>query len=134
MKIIGATPLLAVVILGGCASGRTAAQPPATIPQASQDVWKTFAAKLPIGSTVNVGTTDGRRLTAVLLVVDRDEIIVKPKTRIPEPEQHVRFDRLERLELKRESQGGYGKAVAIGAGAGGAGFLVLLLLALASWD
>jgi hypothetical protein len=97
------------------------------------DVWRQYAARLPIGSTVKIRTTDGDRLTAVLLTADDAGIIVKPKTRIPEPARQVPFERLAQLELAPDGPNA-AKAAAIGGGVGAGVFLGLLMLLFANID
>lgn len=116
----------------GLAAQRTAG-PSSTPVQTSPDVWRKFAERIRIGSTVKVWTTSGERLTADLLVVEAEGITVSPKTRIPEPVRQFSFDELTQLELISESSN-LAKAAAIGAGVGGGTFLGLLMLMLAAWD
>ena len=97
------------------------------------DVWRRYAARLPIGSTVKIGTTDGERLTAVLMIVDDSGITVKPRTRIPEPARQVPFDRLVKLELAGEGAS-VARAAAVGGGVGAGVFLGLLMLLFAGLD
>ena len=100
----------------------------------SRRYWFAYAGKLPIGSTVRVRTSDGRRLTAVLAVVDQDSLTLESKTRIPEPPRRIAFDQLEQLELKQNGSS-VGKSIAIGAAVGaGTFFGVLLILMAAAWD
>ena len=101
--------------------------------QDMREYWSIYASKLPIGATVTVRTSDGKRQTAVLAVVNSEGIMLQPKGRIPEPPRRVSFDRLEQLELKKNGAG-LAKAVAIGAGVGAGTFVGLLLLLAASWD
>ena len=60
----------------------------------SPGYWYSYAAKLPIGATVRVRTTDGKRHTAILAIVDRDGITVESKSRVPgaRPPVPVRSD------------------------------------------
>jgi hypothetical protein len=95
--------------------------------------WMTYAAKLPIGSTVQVRTTDGKRITAVLAIVDSSGITLESKTRIPEPPRHVPYETLDQLSLK-ENGSGVGKAIGIGVAVGAGSFLGLLALLAAAWD
>src|SRR5436190_5065693 len=83
----------------------------------SIDYWSKYASKLPIGSTVRVRTTDGRRTTAVLAIVDDTGITIHPKTRRPEPPRHIAFDQLSQLEIK-ENGASTAKAAAIGVATG----------------
>ena len=97
------------------------------------DIWQRYAARLPIGSTVKIGTTDGERVTAVLMIVDDTGITVKPRTRIPEPARQVPFDRLVKLELAGEGAS-VARAAAVGGGVGAGVFLGLLMLLFAGLD
>ena len=78
----------------------------------SPGYWYSYAEKLPIGVNSAVRTTDGKRHTAVLALVDRDGITVELKSRIPEPARRisVRSDSTARAEDERgehgESSGG----------------------------
>jgi hypothetical protein len=100
----------------------------------SRDYWYSYAGKLPIGSTVRVRTTDGRRVTAVLAVVDQEGITLEPKTRIPEPPRRIPFDQLQQLEL-RQNGSSVGKSIAVGAAVGAGTFLgILMILMAAAWD
>src|SRR6185295_13480977 len=48
------------------------------------ELWRAYAAKLPIGSTLRIRSAR-ERFVASLLAVDDRGILVKPKTRAPEP-------------------------------------------------
>lgn len=103
------------------------------IGQGSNQYWMSYAEKLPIGSTVRVRTTDGKRLTAILAIVDKSGVTLAPKTRIPEPPRHIPYERLDQLELK-ENGSSVGKAVAIGAAIGVGAFFGVLAILAASFD
>jgi hypothetical protein len=104
-----------------------------TVVDRSPNYWYSYAGRLPIGSTVRLRTTDGRRHTAVLTVVDQAGITVELKSRIPEPARHVRFDEIQQLELKTNGSN-IAKAAAIGSAIGAGTFLGLLALLAANWD
>ncbi len=109
------------------------AQQPDVAPR-SREYWFAYASKLPIGSTVRVRTSDGKRQTAVLAVVDADGITLEPNTRVPEPPRRVPFDQLQQLELKQNGSS-VGKAIAIGAAVGAGTFFGIVLLVFATaWD
>ncbi len=95
--------------------------------------WYAYASKLPIGATVRVRTVDGKRLTAVLAVVDPDAITLEPNTRIPEPARRLTYNEIQQLEL-RQNGVSVGKAVAIGVGAGAGLFFALLAAVASNWD
>lgn len=96
--------------------------------------WYSYAEKLPIGATVRVRTTDGKRHTAVLALVDRDGITVERRSRIPEPARRISYDQIQQLELKTTNGASIAKAVAIGAAIGAGTFLGLLTMVMANWD
>jgi hypothetical protein len=97
------------------------------------DLWRQYAANLPVGSPVRVATTDGDRFSATLLVVDDHGVTVKPITRIPEPPRQVSYDHLEQLELASagSSHGDRTAAVVIGIATAAGVFFAGLLLAFA---
>jgi hypothetical protein len=123
----------AIVILTFLAANvaLSAQQPGPT--QRSREYWFSYASKLPVGSTVRVRTSDGKRQTAVLAVVDEDGITLEPKTRVPEAPRRVPFDQLQQLELKQNGTN-VGKAIAIGAAIGAGTFFGILLAFAAAWD
>jgi len=96
--------------------------------------WYSFAEKLPIGATVRVRTTDGKRHTAVLAVVDRDGITVESKSRLPEPARRFPYEQIQQLELKTNGGASMAKAAAVGAAIGAGTFVGLLTLLAANWD
>ena len=96
----------------------------------SPDYWFAFASRLPIGATVTVRTSDGKRQTAVLARVDQDSITLQPRTRIPEPPRRIPFDQLEQLELKQNGSS-VAKAVAIGVATGAGTFFGIMMVMLA---
>lgn len=99
----------------------------------SPGYWYSYAEKLPIGATVRMRTTDGKRHTAVLALVDRDGITVELKSRIPEPARRISYDQIQQLELKTDGSS-IAKAAAVGSAIGAGTFLGLLALLAASWD
>ncbi len=78
-------------------------------------------------------TTDGKRHTAVLALVDRDGITVELKSRIPEPARRISYDQIQQLELKTNGSS-VAKAAAVGSAIGAGTFLGLLMLVAANWD
>jgi hypothetical protein len=96
--------------------------------------WYSYAEKLPIGATVRLRTTDGKRHTAILTVVDRDGITVESRSRIPEPARRVTYDQIRQLELKTANGASMAKAAAVGAAIGAGTFVGLLALLFSNWD
>jgi hypothetical protein len=127
------------VDLGGTPPSRR--RPAARSSQAPQpaaeppDLWRRYAAKLPVGSSVMVQTTGGDRFVASLLAVDDTGVLLKPTTRVAEPVRHVTFDALAQLEPRRESaRAERAGAIGVGVGAGTGTFLTLLFIALSHLD
>jgi len=119
---------------------RPHAMPPAP------ELWRAYVEKLPIGSTVRVAhlrspdhaasfggqAVGSEKFVGVLLGVDNTGVLLKPRTRTPEPARRVSFETIEFLELYAEGTAS-DRAGAIVAGVGsGAGAFFLLLLALIS--
>jgi len=128
-RLTSAIVMVAILVSNAALS----AQPGDTVPR-SREYWFTYASKLPIGSTVQVRTSDGKRQRAVLAVVDEDGITLEPKARVPEPPRRIPFDQLQQLELKQNGSS-LGKAIAIGAAVGAGTFFGIVLLVFATaWD
>ncbi len=79
------------------------------------------------GARIAVTTTDGKTMKATLMMVQDDAIVVRPRTRVPEPAQTIPMAQIATIETERE--GGMGRAIAIGA-AVGAGAAIGVFLAL----
>ncbi len=101
--------------------------------QTTRDYWMEYTSKLPIGSTVRVRTTDGKRMSGVLAIVNDTGITVQAKTRVPEPPRHIAYGQLEQVELKSGGSS-VGKAVAIGAAVGVGSFLGMLAIVAGLWS
>jgi hypothetical protein len=82
------------------------------------------------GARIAVTMTDGKRMKGTLMMVQEDAIVVRPRTRVPEPAQTLPLAQIATIETERES-GGMGRAIAIGAavGAGAALGVFLALIA-----
>lgn len=120
-----------VVLLIGLPAPASAGQGQAV--DRSHEYWYSYAAKLPIGATVEVRTTDGKRQTAILAIVDADGVTLESRTRVPEPPRRIPYDAIEQLALKKNG-GSVAKAIAIGAGIGAGTFVGLLMVLAANWD
>jgi hypothetical protein len=86
---------------------------------------KEMAAAIPLGSRVKAQTTGGRRLSGTLMSVNGDAVIIKKKTRLPEPAVTVRFDELAQLELQTGEGMSPGKVIGVGLAAGAGAILTL---------
>jgi hypothetical protein len=84
-----------------------------------------MAAAIPLGSRVKVQTTRGARLQGTLMSVTGDAVIIKKKTRLPEPAVTVPFVELSRLDLQQSEGMSVGKIIGIGLAAGAGAILTL---------
>jgi hypothetical protein len=93
-----------------------------------------LAAGIPTGSRVKLRTTGGRRLTATLMSVEQQQMVVKRLSRVPEPAIAIAFADL--TELRREERAGFsvGKAIGIGLAAGVGAILTLFAIAVTIED
>ena len=103
-------------------------------PAVETAAFQQLAAGIPIGSRIKVSTNDGRRLTATLMAADAQRIIVKRRSRLPEPAVSIAFADLS--ELRRDEGGGMsvGKAIGIGLAAGAGAILTLFAIAVTVSD
>ena len=109
------------------------AAPPQLFAQTRAELWRSFAERLEPGKTLKLRLADGPRVTATLLRVSDDAMIVQPRTRAAVPPQEVRFDAVETMEIEQSKGIGIGKAVAIGAAVGAGAWLALMAFAFAVW-
>ena len=86
-----------------------------TVPEA--DVWRTFAAKIEVGSRIKLQLRGGQRFSATLIQATPDDLLVQPRTRRAVPVQHVPYDAIVLIE--RDESRGMGAAKAQGVGAPG---------------
>jgi hypothetical protein len=98
--------------------------PPATEAAA----FKAMAAAIPLGTRIKIQTSAGRRVTATLMSVTDEGLVVKRETRVPEPALTIGFNELTRLQ--RDERGGisFGKAIGIGLAAGAGAMLTLFAI------
>jgi len=126
--------LVSIVVLMALLAPGVALAGQGVVVERTPAYWYSYAEKLPIGATVRVRTTDGKRHTAVLALVDRDGITVELKSRIPEPARRIPYEQIQQLELKTNNGASMAKAAAVGAAIGAGAFLGLLALLAANWD
>jgi hypothetical protein len=86
---------------------------------------KQMAAAIPLGSRVKVHTSNGKRLNGTLMSVSDDAVIIKKRTRLPEPAVTVAFTELSSLELQTGEGMSAGKVVGIGLAAGAGAIITL---------
>lgn len=87
------------------------------------------ASAIPLGSRVKVQLQSGRRLTATLLAVEVDAIVVKRDARIPEPAVTIPLRELAQLQRDQKSGFTIAKAIGIGLAAGVGAILTVFAIA-----
>jgi hypothetical protein len=109
-----------------------AAQQPVP-PEVEAAAMRHVADALPLGTRVKIQLQSGRRLTATLLSVEADAIVVKRDARVPEPAVTIPFS--EVAQLQRDQKSGFSIAKAIGLGlAAGAGAILTIFAIAVSLD
>jgi hypothetical protein len=97
----------------------------ATAAQAQdQQLWRSFAQRLPTGSFVVVQLNNGKTLEGHLVKVTDDAIAVRPKKRLPEPVRVIALADVASIDARREGISP-GAKVLIGVGSAMAVVLVL---------
>lgn len=84
-----------------------------------------MATAIPLGSRVKAQTSEGKRFTGTLMSVTADAVIIKKRTRLPEPAVTIPFVELARLELQVNEGMSVGKVLGVGLAAGAGAILTL---------
>ena len=99
------------------------------------ELWRAFAEKVEVGSSLKVRLHDGRKFTATLVQAQPGALLLQPKTRVPVPVQPIAYDSIVSMERVRNGGIGAGKAAAIGVATGvGAFFATLLIFIAVAYD
>lgn len=130
MKTITSIVLIAALLL---ANGHAYAQHPLSARDEAA-AFKELAANIPLGSRVTVESRDGRRLTATLMAVNEEGIVVKRESRVPEAAVSIPFAQLTRLRRDAKSGFSIGKAIGIGLAAGVGAILTMFAIAVSISD
>src|SRR5690242_16382439 len=117
------TLVLALTLVAPCARAQ------------AQDLWRSFAEKLPPGTFVVVHLSNGPTVKGHFVQVTPDTITVLPKTGLPVPARTLPFAGIVSIDRQREGMSP-GAKVLVGVGSVGAAFLVIFVAAVASggWD
>lgn len=109
-----------------------AVQPTAAQVTDTAELWRAFAERIEVGSSVKVRLRDGQKLTATLVQARPDALLLQPKTRVPVPVQPVSYELIVSMERVRSGGIGAGKAAAIGVATGVGSFLATLFIFIAA--
>src|SRR5262245_24749200 len=91
-----------------------------------------FVHGLPLGTEVKLRLESGERVRGLLVAARETEVVIRPRTRIPEPLREVPLAAIVDADIVRETN--VGKAVAAGVAAGSATALGILFALFASLD
>jgi hypothetical protein len=97
-------------------------------------LWRAFAEKVEVGSSLKVRLHNGRTFTATLVQAQPGALLLQPKTRVPVPVQPVTYESIASIERAGNGGIGAGKAAAIGIATGVGAFLATLLIFIAAID
>jgi S1-C subfamily serine protease len=97
-------------------------------------LWRAFAEKVEVGSSLKVRLHDGRKFTATLVQAQPGALLLQPKTRVPVAVQPVPYESIVSIERVRNGGIGAGKAAAIGVATGVGAFFATLLIFIAAID
>jgi hypothetical protein len=98
------------------------------------DLLRQYASKLPVGGLVKVRLRSGGSVKGILMLADDEGIVVKPKTRLPEPERRLPFSTIDMIELEQRGGMSTAKAVGIGVASGVATFFGIMLIIIAAFN
>jgi hypothetical protein len=96
-----------------------------------QDLWRSFAEKLPPGAFVVVRLSNGSTVKGHLVQVAPDTITVLAKTRLPVPARALAFADIASIDRQKEGMSPGAKVLA-GVGAAGAAVFLVFLAAVAA--
>ena len=84
-----------------------------------------MAAAIPLGSRVKAQTNEGKRFTGTLMSVTAEAVIIKKRTRLPEPAVTIPFAELAGLERQVNEGMSIAKVLGVGLAAGAGAILTL---------
>ena len=119
--------LVAYILIAALAPG-------AALAQVRDDVWRGMAAKIEVGTEVNVRLKSGERFRATLVDARDEALLLQPRTRVPVPVQAVPYAEIASLERRTNGGSGAAKAVGIGVASGVGVFFAIIAILAASLD
>jgi hypothetical protein len=120
----------------GCATtGTTGAvvAPSSGVTVANHAVLAEYVQRIPLGSPVLVQFTNGKELRGTLMKATEQNVIVQPKTRVPEPALEIPLGEVMGVAVESKKGGSLARSIGIGAAVGvgaAVGFLLFLVAAL----
>jgi hypothetical protein len=126
--------LCVTMAAAGCATTGTTRTAPAYVgsqPNVTQRVLVEYVQKLPPGTLVRVGRSQGSSIRGTLMKATDQSLFLQPKTRIPEPTIEIPFDEVVGVTPEQKHGNSVGRAIGAGAAAGAAAALAIILIIIA---
>jgi hypothetical protein len=136
MKRIIALLLSCTLAAPGCATMQPAAQinnQPRTVAGSDRALMADYVGKLTVGTRVKARLTTGQTVRGTLMKATDTEIVIQPRTRIPEPPVQLPLDAVRAVEIEGTG-GNVARSIAIGAAVGAGAFFTMLMIAFATFD
>lgn len=121
---------LAVVLWMAVAPAAAAAAQRQATPAEEVEALQQMAAAIPLGSRVRVQVRGQRRMTATLMAVTADAVVVKREARVPEPAVTIRFEEIARLQRDEGRGVSIARAIGVGVAAGAGAILTMIAIAM----
>jgi len=124
--------LCTAMTTAGCATSGTTNLAPTTANANAGSATRTALAeyiqKLPPGTEVRVGRSNGHAVRGTLIKGTDESIFVQPKTRIAEPVVEIPMTDVVQVTFERHGGNSVGRAIGAGAAAGAAATLAIFLI------
>ena len=128
--------MCAALVNAGCASAggtRMQAAKPA-VSDRTTALLADYVKQLPIGSRIRVDLADGHRLKGTLMKAGDQGLVIRARTRLPEPPIEIGLDRIAAVDLDDGNSVGRTIGIGVVSGAGGTLAVFLILAAIFAGD
>lgn len=112
----------------GCATTGTSLAPTTAHADATRSALAEYIQKLPPGTEVRVGRSNGHAVRGTLIKGTDESIFIQPKTRIAEPVVEIPMADVLQVTFERHGGNSVGRAIGAGAAAGAAATLAIFLI------
>jgi hypothetical protein len=128
--------LCVALVAPGCATtGTTSAvvAPDSSYAVANRTVLAEYVQRIPPGSAVRLQFANGREMRGTLMKASDQNVVVQPRTRVPEPPLDIPLSDVMGVALESKKGGSLARSIGIGAAVGvgaAVGFILILIAAL----
>ena len=122
--------LSTAITTAGCATTgtTTAPMPIADAGRANQHVLAEYVQRLPPGTAIRIGRSNGHSVRGTLIKGTDQSIFIQPKTRLPEPVVEIPMSEVVQVMPESHKGNSVGRAIGAGAAAGAAATLAIFLI------